>query len=288
MENTTTQGTVYGGAEDGHVYEDTNVTIHEGRIVHTVFGGGKGEGTYTATLLDPTKDTPTPKGSSESVHSWTAGKVYGNTNVTVNGGSIGWFVYGGGNKGSVGKGNYTGGSDDYSTEGYGETITGNLWTSAFNPEEAVSESNKPDDAYYFLSSGKATVNLFGGTVGDADATDETAFDPKDKLPYGSVFGGSRGTAAMDIDDKSPRYKYVPDFYCGYVNKTVVNIGGTTTSDVVTGDGPTIWGSVYGGAQDGHVRNSTEVKIFKGSVAGRSAAVDAAGRSGHVFGAGSGI
>jgi hypothetical protein len=57
VENTTTQGTVYGGAEDGHVYEDANVTIHEGRIVHTVFGGGKGEGTYTATLLDPTLPT---------------------------------------------------------------------------------------------------------------------------------------------------------------------------------------------------------------------------------------
>ena len=284
----TSAASVYGGGEDGHVLEDASVIINKGTIGHSVFGGGKGVSTYTATLLDPTKDTPTPKGSSESVHSWTAGKVYGNTNVTMNGGSVGWFIYGGGNMASVGKGNYTGGSDDYSTGGYGETITGNLWTSAFDPNEAVSESNKPDDAYYFLSSGKATVNLFGGTIGDADATAETAFTPTDKLPYGSVFGGSRGTAAMDIDDKSPRYKYVPDSYCGYVNKTVVNIGGTTTDGAVAGDGPTILGSVYGGAQDGHVRNSTEVRIFKGNIAGRSAEVDEAGRSGHVFGAGSGI
>ena len=280
VENTTTQGMVYGGAEDGHVYEDANVTIHHGRIVHTVFGGGKGEGTYTATLLDP--ETGNSMSNPESVHSWTAGKVYGNTNVTVNGGSIGWFVYGGGNKASVGKGNYSGGADDYSTTGYGElpsTTDGVIWT-----------ATPAADSYadYFQNSGKATVNLFGGTVGDAGATAEQAFDPKDKLPYGSVFGGSRGTAAMDVGALSPRYKYVPDFFLGYVNKAIVNIGGTSTGGAVTGDGPTILGSVYGGGQDGHVRNSTEVRIFKGSVTGRSAEVDAAGRSGHVFGAGSGI
>ena len=284
-------GSIYGGGEDGHVYENANVTIHHGTITHTVFGGGKGTSTYMATLLDPS--TGNSKESQEAIHSWTAGKVYGNTNVTINGGSIGWFVYGGGNMASVGKGNYTGGTDDYSTGGYGElpSADGKIWTASqgFDPDAEITDSNKPTTmADYFLSSGKTTVNLFGGTVGDAGATAETAFDPKDKLPYGSVFGGSRGTAAMDVDDKSPRYKYVPDSYCGYVNKTVVNIGGTTTDGAVAGDGPTILGSVYGGAQDGRVRNSTEVKIFKGSVTGRSAAVDAAGRSGHVFGAGSGI
>ena len=278
---TETTGSIYGGGEDGHVYENANVTIHHGTITHTVFGGGKGVSTYEATLLDPAKETPTPKGSTETIHSWTAGKVYGNTTVTVNGGSIGWFVYGGGNMASVGKGNYTGGSDDYSTAGYGElpsTDDGAIWT-------ATPAANSYAD--YFQNSGIATVNILGGTIGDAAATAEQAFTSTDKLPYGSVFGGSRGTAAMDVGALSPRYKYVPDFFLGYVNKAKVNIGGTEDG-AVDGDGPTIYGSVYGGAQDGHVRNSTEVRIFKGDIAGRRAAVDAAGRSGHVFGAGSGI
>ena len=271
-------GSVYGGGEDGHVYDDTHVTIHHGTITHSVFGGGKGTSTYTTTLLNPASPG-NAKGSPEAIYSWTAGKVYGNTNVTMNGGSVGWFIYGGGNVASVGKGNYTGGSDDYSTTGYGElpsTSDGAIWT-----------ATPAADSYadYFQNSGKATVNLFGGTVGDED----TGFEPVDHLPYGSVFGGSRGKAAIDNENVLslfPLYKYLPDFYLGYVNKTAINVGGTTAGGPVDGAGPTVYGSIYGGAQDGHVRNSTEVKIFKGSVEGQTS--DAAGRSGHVFGAGSGI
>ena len=271
-------GSVYGGGEDGHVYDDTHVTIHHGTITHSVFGGGKGTSTYTTTLLNPASPGNV-KGSPEAIYSWTAGKVYGNTNVTMNGGSVGWFIYGGGNVASVGKGNYTGGSDDYSTTGYGElpsTSDGAIWTATPAADTY---------AHYFQNSGKATVNLFGGQVGTATA----GFDPVDHLPYGSVFGGSRGKAAIDNENVLslfPLYKYLPDFYLGYVNKTAINVGGTTAGGPVDGAGPTVYGSIYGGAQDGHVRNGTEVKIFKGSVEGQTS--DAAGRSGHVFGAGSGI
>ena len=128
------------------------------------------------------------------------------------------------------------------------------------------------------------MNILGGEIGKVREV-LSGFDPTDSIPYGSVFGGSRGRAAKSVAN-SPRYRYVPDFFLGYVNKTIINIGGTTASGAVTGDGPTIYGSVYGGGQDGHVRNGTEVKIFKGSIAGQTG--DALGRSGHVFGAGSGI
>ena len=86
----------------------------------------------------------------------------------MNGGSVGWFVYGGGNMASVGKGNYTGGSDDYSTTGYGELPSasdGAIWTASqgFNPDAPITESNKPTTmADYFLSSGKTTVTIMGG------------------------------------------------------------------------------------------------------------------------------
>ena len=279
--------TVYGGGEDGHVIEDAKVTIHHGTITKSVFGGGKGEGQYTTTLrkatgtdLDPQyEDLP-----NQNAYSWTAGRVYGNTYITMNGGSVGWFIYGGGNLGSVGKGSYSGGSDDYSTVGYGElpSANGGLWTATtgFNPDDAITTENTPTSmADYFLSSGKATVNLLGGTVGSTGAGNETDYD-EDGIPHGSVFGGSRGKAAASCK-RSPRYRYVPDFFLGYVNKAIVNIGGTSASD-----GPTIYGSVYGGGQDGHVRNSTEVKINKGSVLGMAS--DGMGRSGNVFGAGSGI
>ena len=270
-----TMRTVYGGGEDGHVYEDTKVTINDGTIEYSVFGGGNGEGIFKTTLWQ--QDTTKPDDltahvdlTDQNVHSWTAGKVYGNTEVIMNGGSVGMFIYGGGNLGSVGKGNYAGGADDYSTAGYGETLTGNLWTSA----------SEGDDAWQFLNSGISTVTIKGGTVGPTTGTGTD----DDGIPYGSVFGGSRGKAAKDVGARSPRYRYVPDFFLGYVNKAVVNIGGTSAS-ALSSNSPTIYGSVYGGGQDGHVRNSTEVRIFKGTIEGQS---DEAKRSGHVFGAGSGI
>ena len=262
---------VYGGGEDGHVYENTSVTIHHGTIAHSAFGGGKGDSKFKTTLWN----TSTPgvnKASTDSVYSWTAGRVYGNTSVTMKGGKVGWFIYGGGNMGSVGKGNYAGGSDDYSTAGYGELPPkdgendGPLWSNTD-----------------FTNSGESTVTITGGKVGPETGTGADA----DGIPYGSIFGGSRGKAAMDVGKLSPRYRYVPDFFLGYVNKATINIGGKIVNNDTTlsANAPTIYGSVYGGGQDGHVRNSTEVRIFKGSVAGQG---ESSGRSGNVFGAGSGI
>ncbi len=285
---------VYGGGEDGHVYENASVTIYHGKIGRSVYGGGRGEGTFSTTLWKASgsshENVESPK-----THSWTAGRVYGNTTVTMYDGSVGWFIYGGGDLGSVGKGNYAGGQDDYATGGYGELPSdgGNLWTATtgFKPDEDIDETNHPTTmADYFLSSGKSTVNLFGGEVGSSSGAlinNENKSYDDDGVPYGSVFGGSRGKAAATCKE-SPRYRYVPDFFLGYVNRAIINIGGTSESSTVSGTGPTIYGSVYGGGQDGHVRNSTEVKIYKGNISGQDASVDEAGRSGHVFGAGSGI
>ena len=275
--------TVYGGGEDGHVEENAKIIINRGTIARSVFGGGKGEGKYMTKLWDPDNATEgQPKASSELTYSWTAGKVYGNTEVIMKGGSVGWFIYGGGNVASVGKGNYSGGADDYSTAGYGETLTGNLWTSTFNPESPESGTNNKDYAWEFQNSGKTTVTIYGGTVGSDGFGD--ASTNADGIPYGSVFGGSRGRSAASCK-RSPRYRYVPNFFLGYTNKSIVNIGGSSSSDI-DATGPTIKGSIYGGGQDGHVRNSTEVHIYKGNITGQD--VDAAGRSGNVFGAGSGI
>ena len=282
-------GSVHGSGENGYVYDDTKVTLNEGLIGHSLYGAGKGKGTYTMKL------TKIGGGGTydAKIYSLIAGKVFGNTYVTMNGGRVGRNVYGGGNMGSVGKGNYAGGNDDYYPAGYGETITGNLWTSAFNPEAAISESNKPDDAYYFLSSGKTTVKVFGGIVGYIDANPSVSM--KNDLPYGNVFGGSAGEAAPNIAE-NPRYLYSPAFFSGYVNETDVTIGGGYKCTVgytvgvktyKVGDAvsteeynaftseqkskwtailpPTIYASVYGGGQDGHVRRDTKVTVLGGEI-----------------------
>ena len=271
-------GSVHGSGENGYVYGDTKVTLNEGLIGHSLYGAGKGNGTYTKALKKiggGDSDTYDAK-----IYSLIAGKVMGNTEVTMNGGRVGRNVYGGGNMGSVGKGNYASGADDYYPTGYGETITGNLW------------DNVSDDSKAFLSSGKATVKVFGGTVGYIDADPTKSM--KNELPYGNVFGGSAGEAAPNIAD-DPRYEYSPAFFSGYVNETNVTIGGgyrCTTAYTIgnktykVGDAvsseeynaftsgqanwtaitpPIIYASVYGGGQDGHVRRDTKVTVLSGEI-----------------------
>ena len=279
----TIYGSVYGGGEDGHVYDNATVTIHHGRINHSVFGGGKGESTYNTKLWDATPGATQgqEKATAEPVHSWTAGKVYGNTTVTMNGGSVGYNIYGGGNLASVGKGNYAGGSDDYSTVGYGElgekqsdNSGGPIWTNS------TTTGTYP---YYFMNSGLARVTINNGKVGvQADGETHTGTDT-DGNPYGNVFGSSRGKAAMNVGQLSPRYRYVPDFFLGYVNQTAVTIGDGNNT-------PVIFGSVYGGGQDGHVRRSTSVIINKSTIGHTDdnhsdAEIE---KIGNVFGAGSGL
>ena len=189
----------------------------------------------------------------------------------MNGGHVLKNVYGGGDLGSVGKGNYAGGTDDYSVVGYGElppkideSTEGTIW-----------DQNGP-----FMTSGIATVTINSGIIGSAGGL-ENGF------PTGNVFGSSRGRAAIDVGQKSPRYKFVPDFFLGYVNETNVTIGNND------GGTPTIYGSVYGGGQDGHVRRNTTVTVNNGTIgqeydSGSSLTAAQWKEIGNVLGAGSGL
>ena len=259
-------GSVHGSGENGFVYGDTRVTLNKGLIGHSLYGAGKGKGTYKQRLLkigvDPDKD---PKDEDDyydaDIYSLIAGRVMGNTYVTMNGGHVGRNVYGGGNMGSVGKGNYACGSDDYYPAGYGETLNG----SATDAAKTLWDSGN-ENSIAFLNSGKTTVQVLGGIVGYENDPTKT----KNNLPYGNVFGGSAGEAAPNVPaSASPRYLYCPAFFSGYVNETDVTIG---TSGQVTdenagkpGYAPKILCSVYGGGQDGHVRRDTKVTVYSGEI-----------------------
>ena len=293
-------GAVYGGGEDGHVYEDTKITITGGLIGLSVYGGGKGLGTYQGYLRRRGDDSH-PQDSLVNLPSWTAGKVYGNTYVTMSDGYVINNVYGGGYNGCVGKGNYASGIDDYYPAGYGETLRNdNLWSPSnnFNPNAAITSTNKPTTmADYFLSSGKCSVTITGGTVGTVNGTyGNVGGVTSMATPTGMVFGGSRGTAAEDVGRLSPRYAYAPDFFLGYVNNTEVIIGIRTVGNpeengYVAGSGPTLYGQVFGGGRDGHVRNSTHVIINNGTIGQPySTSTDDYQRRhrGNVYGSGSGM
>ena len=273
-------GAVYGGAENGHVMGDSKLILKGGLIGHSIYGGGSGKGKFKHELLKigKTKGSTNPNDYFiRDNYSITAGKVFGNTSVEMSGGLVVRNVYGGGNMGSVGKGNYAGGADDYSTAGYGEKVDGNLWDG----------SNKFSTA--FLNSGKCTVKITGGTIGYIDATNPSK-SVYSGLPYGNVFGGCRGESAPNIVE-SPRYLYSPEFFVGYANETSVTIEGNDTK---------ILGSVYGGGMDGHVRRDASVTINGGTIgsAYTSDEISKVGTSdlnhimwlhrGNVYGAGSGM
>ena len=292
-------GALYGGGENGHVMGDTKVTLTNGLIGHSLYGGGSGKGKYTQNIkrIDNGEEHPA------SIYSITSGKVYGNTHVTMTGGYVVRHVYGGGNTGSVGKGNYAGGIDDFSYYvsgentycGFGEALNGN----SAEADRTLWDGGNAN-SLAFLNSGKCTVTITGGTVGYVDPAKSEDY-VKDGLPYGGVFGGCRGECAPNIRE-TPRYHYSPEFFTGYVNETEVIIGDPDNDDA-NYTGPTILGSVYGGGQDGHVRRDTHVIINKGEIGkpySTEELKDKAGNyitdlddpqwlhRGNVYGAGSGI
>ena len=284
----TIYGAVYGGGENGHVYENTDVKIKSGTIKYSVYGGGKGIDKYHVTAKDKVlrnflTATETTPGEfiPGDIYSITAGKVYGNTSVEMTGGHVMRNVYGGGYMASVGKGNYAGGADDYSDftsekfghmSGYGETITGNLW------------DGKNENSKAFLSSGKAKVYITGGTVGTPVGTAE---DEYGGLPTGNVIGGSKGEPAPNIFNM-PVHEYNPTFHVGNINEAEVIIGDKNNIGV----GPRIYASVYGGGQDGHMRRDSKVTIYGGEIGIPYSSGDQTSlqweHRGNVYGSGSGI
>ena len=105
LKDGTVYGSIFGGGENGHVLDDTNVNIRGGSVGirldnltgtipentiyrGNVYGGGRGIDTYN--------------NNGTNSYSITAGKVSGHTTVSVTGGQIYRNVYGGGSLASVG------------------------------------------------------------------------------------------------------------------------------------------------------------------------------------------
>ena len=233
-------GSVYGSGDNGHVYDTTSVNIVNGLILGSVFGGGKGTDTYKDSLID----INTHDRYLADVRSITAGKVYGSTNVTIDGGYIKTNVYGGGNLASVGKGNYA---------GYGE------------------QGSSQD--------GECYVTINGGQIGDSIWTGNE--------DNGHVFGSSKGIVYPYLQQPSgeSRYNYTHDFFLGYSNKTYVTIGDGTNK-------PHVYGSVFGGGENGHVRHNTLVTVESGEIGVTYKSGDINSHQwkyrGNVYGAGRGI
>jgi hypothetical protein len=197
------KGSIYGSGENGHTFHNTDVKIHSGKIGiddvndpdggaayayrGNVYGGGCGtDKYYSNTSLenhDGNGDTYNPL----------AGIVYGNTTVTIDGGTVVHNVYGAGAMGSVGKttgGTTTGGKTTINISGgtigvSGTVGDGNVYGAA---------RGDLDDNTDGLSEVQETeVNIKPNTIdGKSEATIK-----------GSVFGGGeagivKGAVAVSV------------------------------------------------------------------------------------------
>ena len=226
-------GSVNGSGENGHVYDSTFVTLNSGLINGSLFGGGKGTDKYTVQLKNPSTDEP----YDAEVYDITAGKVYGNTRVVMNGGRVAKNVYGGGNTASVGKGNY---------KGYGEGAHASA-----------------ADSLLAENSGHCQVEILGGTIGPDSLTNGTAYNGSYNIPDGYVYGAGKGIVFPDVTKVG--FDYDRNYYVAYVNKTSVIIGDSThrSCDYKTILYPHVTASVFGGGENGHVRFDSYVQTNRG-------------------------
>ena len=293
------KGSVFGGGANGHVKNDTYVEISGGSIgtalladevgfddhgvaVKSVFrgnvyAGGRGVDQYYTS----------GSSSTEAKYSLSAGAVYGNAELLMTGGHVWHNIYGSGAMASVGtvKAKAAGQHvHDEVVDGSGNLVNNVI----YNPDES--------DINYLTGvfkegTGKVTVTITGGTVGDTTAGHEG-------INNGNVYGAGRGVSADRSD-------YVASME--YVNETDVTIGTSgqqpssysgSTPDAL--NYPYIYGAVFGGGENGHVKTDTDVKIYSGIIGfplveGSSqeykTEVDGSSKNpyrGNVFGAGRGV
>lgn len=248
-------GSVFGGGEDGHVFQNAIVNIGkadtEGPTIGTwgtsyvdgnVFGGGRGFGGEALT----------------------AGNIGGSIELNIKSGKILGSVYGGGRLGSVGYGLYLVDEeiteDEQTIKPYGILRPNDKYDGSYpNP------STQDASAYYDKGRGYITINISGGTIGNDyeyiyNPTDEqkaaipnTTFDYQNHLQYtkgGNVFTGGMGRLyALDNTTLLPLWPKL-----GKCKGTTLNMTGGTVKS-----------SIYGGGEIGAVAEDATVNINGGIV-----------------------
>ena len=250
-------GSIFGGGEDGHVFQNTTVNIGkdndetEGPTIGTtgtsyvdgnVFGGGRGFGGEALT----------------------AGNIGGSVELNIKSGKILGSVYGGGRLASVGYGLYL--VDEEITEGEGKVKPYGI----LRPDDQYDgsypdPSTDPASTYYNKGRGYITINISGGTIGNdleyiynptADqkaAIPYTTFDYQNHLQYtkgGNVFTGGMGR--LYALDNSTLLTLWPKL--GKCKGTTLNMTGGIVKS-----------SVYGGGEMGAVAQNATVNINGGTV-----------------------
>ena len=268
----TINGNVYGGSAYGSVNgtsnngsannKTTNVTINQGVIAKSVFGGGKGNAEYTP-------------------------KVYGNITVTINNGSIG-NVFGGNDaagspsnndvvhlnggviENAYGGGNQTGqtitniylqGSQVTKLFGgsnqSGTVNTANVYVSAGTSEYVYGGNNSGGttrEANVTITGGTVTKEVYGG--GSKADTDETHLY-LGNATLNDVYGGGESASATTTE-ATIEGATITNYYGGSNKSGTVD---TTTTTMNSGN----VGNMYGGNNIGGTSNTANITIENGTI-----------------------
>jgi len=282
-------GGVYGGAENGHVLNNTHVTIAGGQIgvgegmtraytedewtaedpnvlkecAHWVFGrddDGDGELEYKPyDVYDFQEDGKTPKPASDG-HTF-----YGN----VFGGGSGYFPYAQRDPEELAalRATNAGYADGLWLPSAGsiggntrvDITGGHILTSVYGGNECTDVE------------GTSTVNMSGGTVGVPRDFEKNKTEENNRLVTCYVFGAGKGDQRINFNQWTN------------VKSTQVNISGKAR----------IFGSTFGGGEDGHVLEDVETNIIKGDEIGGIqypyiGTTGTSGADGNIFGGGRGF
>ena len=221
-DNAQVTGSVFGGGENGHVYQDTDVNIEGGTIgAFPLLGAGEytfpegnvyydeNDDEFSITLTDAESEVKEDnygaglrrvfrgevygggKGTDivNGAYSRTAGRVYGNTNVTVTGGTIYNKVYGGGSLASVGQ-----------------------FVCYEDPETHVVDNDSIIGVV--AGTGLATVTIDGVTIGSVNGLDSDGHNS------GDVYGGGRGLPGKARKGTTPADQVVNLAYVGSTDVTI--------------------------------------------------------------------
>ncbi len=284
------KGSVFGGGANGHVKNNTYVEISGGSIGTAltkdevgfddhgvakkpvfrgnVYAGGRGVDMYQ-------------KSSTES-YSMTAGAVYGNAELKMTGGHVWHNVYGSGAMASVG----TVTAKPAGTHVHDEIVDDD--DNIVNPDG--SEVNYLTGVFK-ENTGKVTVTITGGTVGDTTPGHEGRNN-------GRVYGAGRGVSA-NRSDLVASMEYVNDTYVtiGTSGQKPSEYSGTKPGEL---NYPYIYGAVFGGGENGHVKTDTHVTMYSGIIGWpldqgadgqHLTSADGASKNpyrGHIFGGGRGV
>ena len=247
-------GSVYGGSESGHVLNNTNVTISGGQV-------GCGVGKEKAFTDEEFTSSTTLPGTAH----WTNesnGAPYdpyaGTTNYDAKGGATV------GTDGRTFFGNVFAGGSGYYPYAPGKWLksAGHIGGTA---SVTLSGGHILNNLYGGCEmadiDGAVTVTMTGGTVGVPRSKDDNTANPN----YGNVYGAGMGDKRIFFNTSTN------------VASTTVNISNGT-----------VYGSVFGGGEDGHVIGNATTTISQPE--GKTTVIGCDGQSGNdgnVFGAGQG-